>query len=231
MRLHKKLDWKQMIERLKSPYLRFENHMVQETLDPTRILFHTQPFLEPKDRMDVFHELLPSVDTAHLDTQEGAQVSKLITAMIPTAPAPESCSDCQPATILPMLFELFAMQKYSYQVTVQYIYLFSRLAESHLGCDHVPFGPYGIYDRAQSDTIFNAIFRLMLLDNNGKDVFTDPPIPSSAPYHPGTYPQQSFSPKRLMGLSTCYNLALWKNDAVRPARSNGIYKCPPKCDI
>ncbi|KAI9146666.1 hypothetical protein HJFPF1_13571 [Paramyrothecium foliicola] len=183
MMLHKKLNWKQMIERLKSPYLGFNNNMVQEVFDPFGILYHAQALLDPRDRMTILGSLLPFFDTAHPDTHSGTQVTKLITAMVPTAPAPAVSSDCQPAAILPMLFHMFFRQHYGYQDTANYVQLFSRFAVSHLGYDHVSFGPYGIFDPAQSDAIFKAISRLMLLDDEeGGQSFFDPPIPGFLPF-------------------------------------------------
>ncbi|OQV11236.1 hypothetical protein CLAIMM_15098 [Cladophialophora immunda] len=97
--------------------------------------------------------------------------------MVSTAPAPESCPNCQPATIRPMLFKLFAMQNHGYQATANYVQLFSRFATSHLECKHVSFGPHGIFCAAQSDAIFGAISQLMLLDDkeDGQS-FHDPSI-------------------------------------------------------
>ncbi|KIW25561.1 uncharacterized protein PV07_08728 [Cladophialophora immunda] len=145
MTLHKKLDWEQMIERLKSPHLGLENNMVQGTFNAFEILFHAQALLDPQDRIAILQRLLPFVDTAHPNKHKGAQVANLISAMVPTAPAPESCPNCQPATIRPMLFKLFVMQNHGYQATANYVQLFSRFAASHLECEHVSFGPHGIF--------------------------------------------------------------------------------------
>jgi len=73
MTLDKKLDWEQMIKRLKSGYLGFKNNMVQKTYNPFGILFHAQALLDPRDRMMILKRLLPLVDRAQPDTQAGAR--------------------------------------------------------------------------------------------------------------------------------------------------------------
>src|SRR3569833_2450543 len=97
----KKLDWEQKINRLKSGYLGFKNNLVQKTYNPFGILFHALALLDPRDRMMILKRLLPFVDRAQPDTQAGAQVAKLISAMVPTAPVPESLprlpAGCHPA--------------------------------------------------------------------------------------------------------------------------------------
>src|SRR3569833_1258199 len=69
----KKLDWEQMIKRLKSGYLGFKNNMVQKTYNPFGILFHAQALLDPRDRMMILMWFLFFVVWVFFVFQAGAR--------------------------------------------------------------------------------------------------------------------------------------------------------------
>ena len=112
-------------------------------------------------------EVLPYFDTA--DSKAAAGAVRMLALMTPMEPAPEASLDCQPCRLIPTHFYLFARLFRTQAATTALVGLFSTLAKTHLVCQQVSFGAYGIFDEIQSREIFAAISRLTRIDDKNSD--------------------------------------------------------------
>ena len=87
-------------------------------------------------------------------------VMGLLNTLLPSHPAPEDESQCQPGDLFPTVFHIWSILNRSKVYDTLVIDLFARMARDHLRCEYVPFGAHGIFTREQSDLIFTAILRL-----------------------------------------------------------------------
>ena len=106
----------------------------------------------------MLEEILPFFSTS--DLSHAYIVLGVITAMVPTTPAPATSPQSQPSDFLPTYFHLWSLMTRSKLFDTSFIDIFSRMARDYLSCQEVPFGAHGIFTREQSDLIFTAVLRL-----------------------------------------------------------------------
>ncbi|OAG34663.1 hypothetical protein AYO21_11175 [Fonsecaea monophora] len=160
------LDWRTLFERLKHDYLRTYSTILNP-IDYDDLALVARYFFDPGERLAVAEEILPYFDTG--DSQAAVRAVIMMALMSPTQPAPEASSDCQPSSLLPMHFSLFAKLFRTQVATEVLMRIVSPLAQNHLTCKHVPFGAFGIFDEMQSRELFAAISRLALIDDRRSD--------------------------------------------------------------
>ncbi|KAH8655594.1 armadillo-type protein [Xylariales sp. PMI_506] len=171
------LDWRPLFERLKCEYLLTEN-ILANSICFEQFAGVVRDFFDPTERVAVLEEVLPYFATT--DSHFGVGAIRVVVLVSPTAPAPESRWDCQPTSLMPTYWHLFAKLFRTQAATVASIELFSLIAKNHLECGHISFGAHGVFDEMLSGEILAAISRLTLVDDkNTDDSFDGPPLHSS----------------------------------------------------
>ncbi|KAK3364810.1 hypothetical protein B0T24DRAFT_598145 [Lasiosphaeria ovina] len=144
--------------------------------DAYDICIYAREHYDPADRVAILEKALARFDTAHLDKAE--DVVRMLVMLLPTTAAPESLPDSQPSALFPTLFSLLAWVAPREDTTSYIVELIFRFASHYLDCEHVPFGSYGIFDRAQASKLFTIIAGLTPIDNDdeqGHDFFEKKP--------------------------------------------------------
>lgn len=157
------LDWRPILKELKALVLPSEapSHQSSRRRSQKHLLklaLHANPYFDPADRREMLEELLPFFSTS--DLSNAFIVVAALNVMIPTAPAPPTAPQSQPADFMPTFFHLWSLMSRSKSCDVVFIDIFSRMAKDYLACTHVPFNEHGIFTKEQSDLVFTAILRL-----------------------------------------------------------------------
>ncbi|KAK6533234.1 hypothetical protein TWF281_007383 [Arthrobotrys megalospora] len=159
------LDWYPLYRELKIFILPQETgfinttHVKRNVRTLTKMCTFCQLYTSPAEIPRMLEEFLPYYSLSH---PEGAFiVVGLLNLLLPTAPPPPSFPDGQPDNYLPGIFHIWALGSRSRVFDVNFLDLLSRLARDSLPAHHIQFGPYGIFTKEQSATIFTAILRLL----------------------------------------------------------------------
>ncbi|KAI1840019.1 hypothetical protein JX266_013777 [Neoarthrinium moseri] len=171
------LDWRPLFERIKFNHLHTDKIFFSPScLDQlARVARH---FFDPAAREAVFEKVLPYFDTT--DPESAVAAIRVAVLVSPTTPAPESSSKCQPSSLIPIHWYLFAKLSRSLPATLLSVDSFSLIAERYLECGHIAFGAYGVFDHIQSREIFAIISRLTLIDDKNTDDSFDGPLLQSS---------------------------------------------------
>ncbi|KAK1479037.1 proteasome activator subunit 4 [Colletotrichum cuscutae] len=167
------LDWRPLFDRMKFDRLH------TDTTFNTKVSFDrlarvARHFFEPRDKVAMLEIILPYFDGT--GSSAAVEPIKMAVLLSPTAPAPESFLDCQPSRLIPMYCYLWSKSFRMQAAISAMLEHFALLAEKHLECTYVSFGPSGIFDRTQSHRMFAAISRLTLVDDKERrDSFNDSP--------------------------------------------------------
>ncbi|KAI3552347.1 proteasome activator subunit 4 [Colletotrichum filicis] len=167
------LDWRPLFDRMKFDRLH------TDTTFNTKVSFDrlarvARHFFEPRDKVAMLEIILPYFDGT--GSSAAVETIKMAVLLSPTAPAPESFLDCQPSRLIPMYCYLWSKSFRMQAAISAMLEHFALLAEKHLECTYVSFGPSGIFDRTQSHRMFAAISRLTLVDDKERrDSFNDSP--------------------------------------------------------
>ncbi|KAK6505287.1 hypothetical protein TWF481_007195 [Arthrobotrys musiformis] len=159
------LDWYPLYRELKIFILPQETgfinttHVKRNIRTLTKMCTFCQLYTSPVEIPRMLEEFLPYYSLSH---PEGAFiVVGLLNLLMPTTPPPPTFPDGQPDAYLPGLFHMWALGSRSRVFDVNFLDLLSRLARDSLPANHVQFGPYGIFTKEQSATIFTAVLRLL----------------------------------------------------------------------
>ncbi|EWC44085.1 hypothetical protein DRE_07220 [Drechslerella stenobrocha 248] len=159
------LDWYPLYKELKIFILPQETGFINTTnvkrnaRTLTKMCTFCQLYTSPTEIPRMLEEFLPYYSLSH---PEGAFiVVGLLNLLMPTTPPPLSFPQGQPEFYLPGLFHIWALGNRSKTFDVNFLDLLSRLARDALPSHHVKFGPYGIFSKEQSATIFTAVLRLL----------------------------------------------------------------------
>ncbi|KAK6503911.1 hypothetical protein TWF506_002135 [Arthrobotrys conoides] len=159
------LDWYPLYRELKIFILPQETgfinttHVKRNVRTLTKMCTFCQLYTSPTEIPRMLEEFLPYYSLSH---PEGAFiVVGLLNLLMPTTPPPPIFPDGQPDKYLPGLFHMWALGSRSRVFDVNFLDFLSRLARDSLPANHVNFGPYGIFTKEQSATIFTAVLRLL----------------------------------------------------------------------
>ncbi|KAF3923777.1 hypothetical protein AA313_de0203878 [Arthrobotrys entomopaga] len=159
------LDWYPLYKELKIFILPQETgfinttHVKRNIRTLTKMCTFCQLYTSPNEIPRMLEEFLPYYSLSH---PEGAFiVIGLLNLLMPTTPPPPSFVQGQPEFYLPGLFHIWALGNRSRTFDVNFLDLLSRLARDSLPAHHIKFGPYGIFTKEQSATIFTAVLRLL----------------------------------------------------------------------
>ncbi|OAL31072.1 hypothetical protein AYO20_08403 [Fonsecaea nubica] len=174
------LDWLPIFEQL-----RFDAFSRRDTIfgwnETYDVCTYARKFFDPADRVAILEKALTLFDTAHL--YKADDVARMLGLLLPTTVAPESLPHCQPSALLPTLFSLLAWVGPRNGATSYIVELISQFAVHHVGCEHSPFGRYGIFDEPKANQMYTTISRQILIDNDdehGDGAFEEPPIRSAS---------------------------------------------------
>ncbi|KAG6036121.1 hypothetical protein E4U41_005765 [Claviceps citrina] len=157
------LDWRPLWHEVKGVVLPSEVPSLQSgrrrpAKQLLKLCIHAHTYFDPRERPAMLEEFLPFFSIN--DMPNAFTVIGLLNCFLPSHPAPEECATAQPQDFLPTLFHLWSIMNRSKVIDVCLIDLLSRLARDHISCEHVAYGPHGIFTKAQSDLIFTSILRL-----------------------------------------------------------------------
>jgi proteasome activator subunit 4 len=127
----------------------------------TKMCTFAQIYFDPKQIPEMVEEFLPYFSMSNTET--AFVVTGLLNLFLPTSAAPEGYSDLLPQSLFPTFFHLWSLVNRSRIVDVHFLDLFSRTARDMLQSPHVPFSPFGIYTKEQSEFIFTAVLRVLEL--------------------------------------------------------------------
>jgi proteasome activator subunit 4 len=110
---------------------------------------------------DMMEEFLPYFSMSNTET--AFVVAGLLNLFLPTSAAPDGHPELLPQYYFPTFFHLWSLVNRSRVIDVHFLDLFSRTARDMLQCPHVPFSPFGMFTKEQSEFIFTAILRVLEL--------------------------------------------------------------------
>ncbi|EPS37318.1 hypothetical protein H072_9008 [Dactylellina haptotyla CBS 200.50] len=159
------LDWYPLYKELKIFILPQETgfinttHVKRNVRTLTKMCTFCQLYTSPTEIPRMLEEFLPYCSLSH--TEGAFIVVGLLNLLMPTTPPPPTFLQGLPGSYLPGLFHIWALGNRSKTFDVNFLDLLSRLARDSLPASHVRFGPYGIFTKEQSATIFTAVLRLL----------------------------------------------------------------------
>ncbi|KAF2716517.1 hypothetical protein K431DRAFT_307719 [Polychaeton citri CBS 116435] len=165
------LDWRPLWRELKVFVLPSES-ATQNTYSSKRnvrtlgkLCTFAQLFFDPRDIPEMLEEFLPFFSMSF--SEHAFVVLGLLNLMLPTGVPPDPKDEgkelekAQPQYYLPTLFHLWGVINRSMTIDMRMLDVFGRLARDCLGAEHLQFGPWGLFEEAQSKVIFTAILRLL----------------------------------------------------------------------
>ena len=157
------LDWRPLWHEIKGLVLpdecaSYQSNRRKSPRHLPRFAMQAALYFDPRERKAMFEEMLPYFSTS--EVSHAFIVAGALNALMPTTAAPEGDGELQPKDYLPTFFHLWSLVARSKVFDVHFIDLFSRLARDSLGCQHLPWSEYGVFEKDQSNHIFTAILRL-----------------------------------------------------------------------
>jgi proteasome activator subunit 4 len=120
-----------------------------------------QIYFDPLQIPEMMEEFLPYFSMSNTET--AFVVAGLLNLFLPTSAAPDGHPEILPQYYFPTFFHLWSLVNRSRVIDVHFLDLFSRTARDMLQCPHVPFSPFGMFTKQQSEFIFTAILRVLEL--------------------------------------------------------------------
>lgn len=157
------LDWRPLWNEIKAWVLPSEvpahqGNRRRSNKQLLKLCTQAHTYFDPAERRAMLEEFLPFFSVNELPN--AYIIVGVLSALLPSHPAPVNEPQSQPSDFFPTLFHLWSLINRSKAFDIFFIDLFSRFARDHLHCSHVPFTSHGIFSKEQSDLIFTAILRL-----------------------------------------------------------------------